>query len=94
MRFSLSLTFAALMTVVAAPKAFGADTLKVSQFRYTGPYLLRQPVMVDTIGIDRQPYKSDDLLDTPVSLLNAGKGEAYTSALAPQRTAPAAVHHR
>ena len=92
MRFSLSLTFAALMTVVAAPKAFGADTLKVSQFRYTGPYLLRQPVMVDTIGIDRQPYKSDDLLDTPVSLLNAGKGEAYTSALAPQCKDGNALH--
>lgn len=48
-----------------------AATRPVTHFRYSGPFVLQRPVMVDTIGIDRKGYKSDNLLGTFVDLTKA-----------------------
>lgn len=90
MRTVRRVAFAALLTALTVPVEAG--TVKVTHFRHSGPYLLRKPVMIDTIGIDRKPYNPDNLLETPVSLLNAGRGAEYTGALAPQCKDGSALH--
>ena len=88
--FALSLAIAAMLALATVSATAG--TLKVTRFRHSGPYLLHRPVMIDSIGIDRKTYNPDNLLETSVSLLNAGRGEEYAGALAPQCKDGDALH--
>lgn len=69
-----------------------AATRPVTHFRYSGPFVLQRPVMVDTIGIDRKGYKSDNLLGTFVDLTKARQGKEYQGAFAPSDKAATALH--
>ena len=69
-----------------------AATRPVTHFRYSGPFVLQRPVMVDTIGIDRKGYKSDNLLGTFVDLTKARQGKEYQGTFAPSDKAATALH--
>lgn len=64
----------------------------VTHFRYSGPFVLQRPVMVDTIGLDRKGYKSDNLLSTFVDLTKARQGKVYQGAFAPADKTATALH--
>ena len=69
-----------------------AGDIHVSHFRYSGPYLLKMPVMVDSIGVARDSFKIEKLIDTPVDLTKAGQGSDYTGAMAPTSKEGNALH--
>lgn len=69
---------AAAMSVCLSASA--ADTLKVSLFRYAGPYAVVGPHQVDTVDMKGKGFDVKSLLDTPLSF-DALKGAAEVPAL-------------
>ena len=69
-----------------------ADNVRVTHFRYSGPYLIKAPVMVDSISAQRDSFKVGKFIDTPVDLLRAGQGIDYSGVMAPTSAAGNALH--
>ena len=82
---------AALLALSAAMGAQGAAR-RVTRFCHSGPYPMPHPVMIDSIGMNRNTYNDADLLDSPVDLLRAGHGQLFTGDFAPGCTSHAALH--
>ncbi len=83
---------AVMLLATSATLSVQAATRKVTTFRYTGPIVMQQPVMVDTMGVDRKPFKADNLLEAPLNLQNASRGRVFSQAMIPACKAGNALH--
>lgn len=77
--------------VLAAGFALAGE-LPVSVFRYSGPYVLQKPVMVDSIDFGGKRFDASTLLKTPVDISRAAEGRAFSGAVAPSAKADYALH--
>ena len=69
-----------------------AGDIRIDHFRYSGPFVLRMPVMVDSVGVAKDSFKVERLIDTPVDLSKAGNGSLYAGTLAPTSKEAPALH--
>lgn len=69
-----------------------AGDIHVKSFRYSGPFVVKAPVMVDSVDVNKKAFSEESLLDTPVSLSKAGGGSVYSGAFAPASDADNALH--
>ncbi|MGM9698287.1 MAG: prolyl oligopeptidase family serine peptidase [Prevotella sp.] len=69
-----------------------AGDIPVKSFRYSGPFVVKAPVMVDSVDVNKKAFSTESLLNTPVSLLKAGGGSVFSGALAPASDADNAIH--
>ena len=53
---------------VCVSMAAVAKDIKIESFRYAGPYSLRSPLMIDSVGVDTKRFEVDNLLNTPLKL--------------------------
>ena len=58
--------FAVILGLIAASAV--AKDIKIERFRYAGPYEMRAPLMLDSVSLDSQPFKVENLLETPLKL--------------------------
>lgn len=77
--------------VLAAGFALAAE-VPVKVFRYSGPYVLQKPVMVDSIDFAGKRFDASTLLKTPVDISRAAEGKAFSGAVAPSAKADYALH--
>ena len=69
-----------------------AGDIQVKSFRYSGPFVVKVPVMVDSVDVNKKAFSAESLLDTPVGLLKAGGGSVYSGAFAPGSDDDNALH--
>ena len=67
------LTLMALSLMLTAQ----ADTIPVQQFRYAGPYALRQPVQIDSTDVNAKTYDEKSLLDATLNLDLVKQGQPF-----------------
>ena len=70
------------MTALLSASAMAAD-VKISTFRYAGPFEVRTPVMLDSVNLNSEPYKASALIDTPLKLDLARHAAQSTDSLLP-----------
>ena len=73
------------MTAWLSASALAAD-VKISTFRYAGPYEVRTPVMLDSVNLNSEPFKASALIDTPLKLDLARHATQTTDSLLPACT--------
>ena len=56
-----------ILALMGINTAFAADTLKVSSFRYAGPYTVSKPFLVDSVDVKGKAFDPKSILDTPLS---------------------------
>lgn len=52
-----------------------AERMEINTFHYAGPYLVKVPYQVDTVDANSEPWKTDRLLKTPLSLETVAQGK-------------------
>ena len=87
MRKIMLIAAAALFT-----QGLRAGDIQVKSFRYSGPFVVKVPVMVDSVDVNKKAFSAESLLDTPVGLLKAGGGSVYSGAFAPGSDDDNALH--
>ena len=82
--------FAVILGLIAASAV--AKDIKIERFRYAGPYEMRAPLMLDSVSLDSQPFKVENLLETPLKLEGGRRLGflAFGNALAPFAGLPSA----
>ena len=83
--------FAAAVTLTAAV-AMQAEDIPVRSFRYTGPFVVQLPLLVDTVDVNRKTFDAANLLETPLAMPKPGTGVLYTDSVAPRSEAEYALH--
>ena len=73
------------MSAWLSASAMAAD-VKISTFRYAGPYEVRTPVMLDSVNLNSEPFKVSALIDTPLKLDLARHATQTTDSLLPACT--------
>ena len=68
-----------------------ADTIPVENFRYVGPFELRQPVQLDSTDVDAKKYDVKELGKTPLNLELVKEGQSWSGEELPT-TQKAALH--
>jgi len=68
-----------LLTLFLGPIVRGSDTLKVTSFRYSGPYYVVRPLMLDSLGVDGKAFDIASFLDTPLSLTGMKSAPSVSS---------------
>ena len=68
-----------------------ADTIPVENFRYVGPFELRQPVQLDSTDVDAKKYDVKELGKTPLNLELVKEGQSWSGEELPT-TQNAALH--
>ena len=53
---------------VIAGQTNAADTLRVERARFAGPFVVHEPLILDSTSIDKKKYSRDNLIDTQMSL--------------------------
>lgn len=81
------LLYAALTAAVISAPAY-AGKLDVTTFRYSGPFAINAPAMVDSVDVNSKKYDPASLLATEISLDNASKGTMFTSPTLPATEKP------
>ena len=69
-----------------------AGDIPVKSFRYSGPFVVKAPVLVDSVDVNKKAFSTESLLNTPVSLLKAGGGSVFSGAFVPVSDADNAIH--
>ncbi|MCR5394856.1 MAG: prolyl oligopeptidase family serine peptidase [Bacteroidales bacterium] len=67
------LTLMALSLMLTAQ----ADTIPVQQYRYAGPFALRQPVQIDSTDVNAKKYDEKALLDAALNLDLVKQGQPF-----------------
>ncbi len=75
----LTLTLAATMAAAGA----NADKVDVKKFRYSGPFSITNPLMIDSVDVNSGKFDISSLLDTPASLSSAKKGNLISATSLP-----------
>lgn len=52
-----------------------AERMEINTFHYAGPYPVKVPYQVDTVDVNSEPWKTDRLLKTPLSLETVAQGK-------------------
>lgn len=52
-----------------------AGRMEINTFHYAGPYPVKVPYQVDTVDVNSEPWKTDRLLKTPLSLETVAQGK-------------------
>lgn len=60
-----------------------ADSIHVTTFRHAGPYVVRQPALLDSVDIAQKKFTAKSLLDTPIELSLAKEGATFADSIAP-----------
>ena len=60
-----------------------ADSIHVTTFRHAGPYVVRQPALLDSVDIAQKKFTTKSLLDTPIELSLAKEGATFADSIAP-----------
>ncbi|WP_300811572.1 prolyl oligopeptidase family serine peptidase [uncultured Duncaniella sp.] len=45
-----------------------ADTMSVTDMKYAGPYMVKAPLMIDSVDVNNKAFNTSSLLSTPLSL--------------------------
>ncbi len=72
--------------------AMASDTLNVETFRHVGPFVLRQPVQLDSTDVNAKKYDAKSLLDCDLNLNLVKKGEVWKGEELPGATETPAMH--
>ena len=68
-----------------------AGDIKITNFRYAGPYQVQEPVMLDSVNLSSESYKATTLIDTPLKLTLARQTTQRTDSLLPETDFPHAI---
>ncbi|MDE6809008.1 MAG: S9 family peptidase [Muribaculaceae bacterium] len=66
-----------------------AEIINISSMKYSGPFSINNPVMVDSIDVNSKKFDTASLLKTPLALSAAGKGETVSGPVKLQSTGTA-----
>lgn len=69
-----------------------AGNIHVKNFRYAGPMMIKQPIMVDSMDVNKKKFGPETVLYMPVDLEKAAQGKLYSGALVPTSDEDYAVH--
>ena len=69
-----------------------AGNIHVKNFRYAGPMMIKQPIMVDSMDVNKKKFGPETVLNMPVDLEKAAQGKLYSGALVPTSDEDYAVH--
>lgn len=72
-----------LATIVGVAGVAQAEVLPVTSFRYSGPYVVAAPLMMDSTDVNAKKYDVKTLLDTPLSLDRAKDGKMFVDSILP-----------
>ena len=71
--------------LMAATFGFAGD-IHVKNFRYAGPMVIKQPIMVDSMDVNKKKFGPETILSMPVDLEKAAQGKPYSGAFVPTRS--------
>ncbi|MBQ6210955.1 MAG: S9 family peptidase [Prevotella sp.] len=80
-RIPCSLILLSFLSLLSMPTM--ADSIQVTTFRHTGPYMVRQPALLDSVDIGQKKFTTKSLLDTPIDLSLAKDGTFFSDTIAP-----------
>ena len=60
-----------------------AEKIDIKSFRYSGPFTVNPPVMVDSLDVNSKKFDPSTLLKTPLSIAQAEKGEPFSAETLP-----------
>ena len=69
-----------------------AENIDVKSFRYSGPYVVQQPYMVDSVDVHSKAFAMKNLLETPLSLDVLGQGVTFNGEVLPNVEDGHALH--
>ena len=62
--------FLIVLALSASASFVKAEDIKVNSLRYAGPYPMQQPFIVDDTDVNAKKYSADNLMDTPLPLMD------------------------
>ena len=69
-----------------------AENIDVKSFRYSGPYVVQQPYMVDSVDVNSKAFAMKNLLETPLSLDMLEQGVVFNGEVLPSVEDGHALH--
>lgn len=69
-----------------------AERMEINTFHYAGPYPVKVPYQVDTVDVNSEPWKTDRLLKTPLSLETVAQGKLLAADALPVTSDEYALH--
>ncbi len=69
-----------------------AERMEINTFHYAGPYPVKVPYQVDTVDVNSEPWKTDRLLKTPLSLETVAQGKLLAADALPVTSDGYALH--
>ena len=71
----IPLAMAGALSLVA-----NAEIIDIKSMKYSGPFSINNPVMVDSVDVNSKKFDVKSLLKTPLSLSSASNGETVSGA--------------
>ena len=81
-----------LATAWALVSPIAAADLPVRNYRYAGPFVVKTPVMIDSLNLEGKRFDPEMLLNATLDLSLANNGKTVSAPLAPACDAPFALH--
>lgn len=81
-----------MMAVAGVPSLAQAKDVSVDTLRHAGPYVVRQPLMIDSTDVKSNKFDVKKLLDTPLRLELAEQGDVAIGGVVPAGSGHSALH--
>lgn len=69
-----------------------AETIEVNDFSYAGPFVVKTPVMMDSLDLSSKKYDSASLLDNYIDLSLVKNGKRMTTSELPKKSIQTSIH--